>query len=111
MSSPSNIHILKDAEGVPIFAVIPHTYYLSLLKQRTSNALNSEVGKENSSEIKSIREWRLHFGLSHSDISLRLGISRNAYIHYEVHSPVKKSTRERVANALGVAPEHIDFSK
>ncbi len=111
MNSHANIHILKDAKGEPAFAVLPYADYLSLTRQGASNATNSVVGKVINTDMKSIRDWRLHFGFTQLDMALRLGISRNAFTHYEVNAPIKRSTREKIAGALGVAPEKIDFSK
>ncbi len=111
MNSPTNIHILKDAKGEPAFVVIPYADYLNLTRKGASNALNSGVGKVMNTDIKSIRDWRLHFGFTQLDMAHRLGISRNAFTHYEVSAPIKRSTREKIAGALGLAPGQIDFSK
>lgn len=111
MNLPSNIHILKDAKGEPVFAVIPYADYLGLTRQAASNAHNSVAGQVFYTDMKSIRDWRLHFGFTQFDMAGRLGITRNAFTHYEVSAPVRRSTRERIAGALGVAPGQIDFAK
>lgn len=111
MSGATNIHILKDAQGEPVFVVVPYEDYLSLIRQGISNTSNSAVGKVINANMKSIRDWRLHFGFTQQEMARRLGISRNAFTHYEVSAPVKRSTREKIAGALGVMPGQIDYSK
>ena len=44
---------------------------------------------------------------SGTPIARRLGISQSAYAQQEAKVPVRKSTREKIAKALGIVPEQL----
>lgn len=107
MNAPTNIQILKDAKGKPAFVVIPYSEYLSLSKQRAETIPNAVVNKVINKDMTPIRAWREHLGLTQSEVARRLGISQSAYAQQEAKEPVRKSTREKIAQALGIVPEQL----
>jgi DNA-binding XRE family transcriptional regulator len=54
-----------------------------------------------------IRAWREHLGLTQTEVARRLGISQSAYAQQEAKEPVRKATREKIAQALGIAPAQL----
>ena len=107
MNALTNIQILKDAKGKPAFAVIPYSEYLSLSKQNAPTIPNAVVNKVINMDMTPIRAWREHLGLTQSEVARRLGISQSAYAQQEAKEPVRKSTLEKVAKALGIVPEQL----
>jgi DNA-binding XRE family transcriptional regulator len=107
MNAPTKVQILKDAKGKPAFAVIPYSEYLSLSKQNIPTIPNSVVNKVINKDMTPVRAWREHLGLTQTEIANRLGISQSAYAQQEAKEPVKKSTREKIAKAMGLAPEQL----
>ena len=107
MTAATNIQILKDAKGKPAFAVIPYSEYLSLSKQRAPTIPNAVVNKVINKDMTPIRAWREHLGLTQSEVARRLGISQSAYAQQEAKEPVRRSTRERIAKALGIVMEQL----
>ena len=107
MNAPTNIQILKDAKGKPAFVVIPYTEYLSLSKNRAPTIPNAVVGKVINKDMTSIRAWREHLGLTQAEVAQRLGISQSAYAQQETKENLRKTTREKIAAALGIAPEQL----
>ena len=107
MNAPINIQILKDAKGKPAFAVIPYSEYLSLSKQRAETIPNAVVNKVINKDMTPIRAWREHLGLTQTEVARRLGISQSAYAQQEAKESVRKSTREKIAKALGITPEQL----
>ena len=107
MNAPTNIQILKDAKGKPAFVVIPYTEYLSLSKNRAPTIPNAVVGKVINKDMTPIRAWREHLGLTQSEVAQRLGISQSAYAQQETKGNLRKTTREKIAGALGIAPEQL----
>jgi len=107
MNAPTNIQILTDAKGKPAFAVIPYAEYLSLSRQRAPAIPNAVVGKVINKGMTPIRAWREHLGLTQTEVARRLDISQSAYAQQEAKEPVRKSTREKIAKALGIAPEQL----
>ncbi|WP_064574771.1 helix-turn-helix domain-containing protein [Cupriavidus gilardii] len=55
------------------------------------------------------RAWREHLGLTQSDVAARIGISQSAYAQQERGERLRKSTREKIAAALGIQPRQLDF--
>ena len=107
MNAPTNIQILKDAKGKPAFAVIPYAEYLSLSKLHAPTVPNAVVNNVINKDMTPIRAWREHLGLTQTEIARRLGISQSAYAQQEAKETVRKSTLEKIANALGIAPEQL----
>lgn len=107
MNAHTNIQILKDAKGKPAFAVIPYSEYLNLSKQRAPTIPNAVVNKVINKDMTPIRAWREHLGLTQAEVARRLGISQSAYAQQEAKEPVRKATREKIAEALGIAAEQL----
>lgn len=107
MNAPTNIQILKDAKGKPAFVVIPYSEYLSLSKQNAPTIPNAVVDKVINKDMTPIRAWREHLGLTQTEVAHRLGISQSAYAQQEAKEPVRKATREKIAQALGIAAEQL----
>jgi len=107
MSAPTDIQILKDAKGNPAFAVIPYSEYLNLFKQPAPTIPNAVVNKVINKDMTPIRAWREHLGLTQSEVARRLGISQSAYAQQEAKEPIRKSTRDKIAKALGIVPEQL----
>ena len=107
MNAPTNIQILKDAKGKPAFVVIPYPEYMCLTKQNAPTIPNAVVNKVINKDMTPIRAWREHLGLTQTEIARRLGISQSAYAQQEAKEPVRKATREKIAQALGIAAEKL----
>lgn len=94
-------------KGKPAFAVIPCPEYLSLSRQRAETIPNAVVNKVINRDTTPIRAWREYLGLTQSEVARRLDISQSAYAQQEAKEPVRKSTREKIAKALGITPEQL----
>ena len=107
MSAPTDIQILKDAKGKPAFAVIPYGQYLTLSRLRAPRIPNAVVGKVINKDMTPVRAWREHLGLTQAEVARRLGISQSAYAQQEAKESARKSTRDKIAKALGIAAEQL----
>lgn len=56
-----------------------------------------------------LRAWREHLGLTQSEVAERLGITQAAYSQQENQTNLRKSSREKIAKALGLHPEQLHF--
>lgn len=74
-----------------------------LTKQPTPTIPNAVVNKD----MTPMRAWREHLGLTQTEVARRLGISQSAYAQQEAKEPVRKATREKIAQALGIVPEQL----
>jgi len=113
--NPTIIH----ACGKPAFAVLPWDDYLALTVPRAQPDLrripadgtipHEVIVRMTESDCSIIRAWREYLGLTQTEIAARLGIRQPSYAGMEAPGArIRKSTRERIAAALGVAFDQVD---
>lgn len=54
------------------------------------------------------RAWREYLQLSQEECAIKLGISQAAYSQLETSNNPCKTTRNKLATALGINPEQLD---
>ncbi len=52
--------------------------------------------------------WREYLGLTQAEVATRLGISQSAHAQQESSEKLRKSTREKIAAALGITDTQLD---
>ena len=109
MSKPTDVQIINDTNGKPAFAVIPYGQYQRQIK-RTKKMLtpHAVVKKIFIEEMSAARAWREHLGLTQQAVAERLGVSQSAYAQQEASSHLRKSSREKIAAALGIDAELLE---
>lgn len=55
------------------------------------------------------RAWREHLGLKQVEVAARMGISQPAYAYLERKERLRESSREKIAAALGITTDQLDF--
>jgi len=60
-------------------------------------------------EMTGAKAWRTHLGLTQQVVADRLGITQGAYAQLEASGRPRRSSRERIAKALGIRPGQLDF--
>jgi DNA-binding XRE family transcriptional regulator len=78
-----------------------------LPEQTAPTIPNAVVNKVVNKDMTPIHAWREHLGLTQTEIARRLGISQSTYAQQEAKEPVRKATREKIAQALGIVPEQL----
>ncbi|AIO25153.1 Helix-turn-helix domain-containing protein [Burkholderia cepacia] len=58
--------------------------------------------------VTPLRAWREYLGLTQVEVATRLGISQSAYAQQESSEKLRKSTREKIAAALGITDAQVD---
>ncbi|MBV8666717.1 MAG: helix-turn-helix transcriptional regulator [Burkholderiaceae bacterium] len=109
MNAPTNIQVINDQDGKPAFVVIPYADYAKSQEKLGDTYVPHEVVSlmvDNDWTIT--RAWREHLGITQADISERLGISQPAYSQQEASPNIRKATRAKIAEALGITPEQLD---
>lgn len=56
-----------------------------------------------------IRSWREHLDLTQQEVAARIGISQSAYAQQESSKRLRPMSLERIAAALGLSVEQLDF--
>ena len=107
-----SVQIIRDAGGCPAFAVIPFADYQALVKGKAKAepgipAAVVDLAMDN--EWSASRAWREHKELTQVEVARRMGITQGAYAQLEAKKSIRKSSREKVAKALGVHEAQLDF--
>lgn len=107
-----SVQILRDAGGHPAFAVIPFADYQALVGRKAKvepgiPAVVVDLAMDN--DWSAARAWREYKKLTQAEVAQRMGITQGAYAQLEGKTTVRKSSREKIAQALGVHEAQLDF--
>lgn len=107
-----SVQILRDAGGRPAFAVIPFAAYQALVKGEVRvepgiPAAVVDLAMDNA--WSAARAWREHKQLTQAEVAQRMGITQGAYAQLEAKKSIRKSSREKIAKALGIHESQLDF--
>ncbi|WP_053006789.1 helix-turn-helix domain-containing protein [Chromobacterium subtsugae] len=56
-----------------------------------------------------VKAWREYLNFSQADVAGRLGVSQSAYSQQEDSDKLRKSSLEKIAGAMGLALEQLNF--
>lgn len=108
MDAPTNIQIINGPGGKPAFVVIPYEEYVAQ-HARNHGLIPDDVISRSIDGATPLKAWREHLGLTQAVVAERLGITQSAYAQQESSDRLRKSSRERIAAALGITQEQLDF--
>ena len=115
MNALTNVQYLNNEQGLPNFAVVPIATF-EWLKQQAGVKSPLETGIPYEvvnlafdRNFSALRAWREHLGLTQAEVAQRLGISQSAYSQHENAKYLRKKTRLKMALALGINEEQLDF--
>jgi len=108
MTKHTNPTVIPDAEGNPVFVVIPYDEYARYTSRATESFPHAVLGMHVVDGYSLIKAWRKYKGLSQTDLAEKLGITQAAVAKLECpdNSP-RVDTMERVAAALSIEPEQL----
>ena len=109
----NNIQFINNEQGQPQFVIMPYTQYLELANTKQ---INTDTGVPNEvvnlvfdNNYSPVQAWREYLKLSQVEVANKIGISQSAYSQYEKSQKLRKATRIKIASALGINPELLDF--
>ncbi|MFP3502339.1 helix-turn-helix domain-containing protein [Burkholderia sp. SIMBA_062] len=108
MNAPINIQVINGPDGTPAFVVIPYADYVAE-HQGAHGTIPHAVVSRTVDGATPARAWREHLGLTQAEVAERLGVSQSAYAQQEASERLRKSSRAKIAAALGIADEQLDF--
>lgn len=111
MNAPIEYQTISEA-GVARFAVVPIDQFNRLLTAagQAEATIPNAVVSATVDGTSPARAWREHLGLAQQDVAQRMGISQPAYAQMEApDAKLRKTTRSRIAQALGIAQSQLDF--
>lgn len=108
MNAPTDIQIINGPDGQPAFVVIPYADYVSGHNEN-HNLIPHDVIRRTVDGATPARAWREHLDLTQAEVAARLGISQSAYAQQETRDRLRKLSREKIATALGISTEQLNF--
>ncbi|MDO4223727.1 MAG: helix-turn-helix transcriptional regulator [Acinetobacter sp.] len=115
MNALTDIQFLHGADGQVAYAVLPIGTFEWLKREAkvedgVATGIPADVAKlAILNDFSALRAWREHLGLTQCEVAQRLGISQSAYSQYENAKSLRKKTRLKVADVLGLRAEQLDF--
>lgn len=101
---------IKDVNGTIQYVVVPYADFLRLESKAEPWVPNEVVERVIIDKVTPIRAWREQLGLTQTEVAARMAISQAAFAQLEApEARPRKSTLQRVAQALGLQPEQLDF--
>lgn len=107
-----NVQILRDASGHPAFAVVPFPQYEALVKGKSRDEPtipNAVVNAVFDRGLSVVAAWREHLRLTQAEVAARMGITQAAFAQMESAKRPRKATLAKIAAALGLVVEQLDF--
>ncbi|WP_429461851.1 helix-turn-helix domain-containing protein [Paraburkholderia sp. JPY465] len=80
-----------------------------LLTGTDRNLIPNDVVSGTVDGASPVRAWSEQLGFTQANIAARLGISQPAFAQQENSDRLRKSTREKIAAALGISAKQLDF--
>lgn len=108
MNARTNIQTINGPDGNPAFVVIPYADYVSMRRDEAT-VPNEVVGLIIQQDHTPVRAWREYLGLTQAEVAEKLGISQSAYAQQENSDKLRKSSREKIAHAMGILPEQLNI--
>ena len=109
---------ILEANGKPAFVVLPYDEYLKLTEGKKPAGRIPADGTTPHEVMRlcvkngwsMIRAWREHLALTQAEMARRLEIRQPSYAAMEApDAKPKKTTRVRIAAAVGLSLEQLDF--
>jgi DNA-binding XRE family transcriptional regulator len=108
MNAPTNIQLIHGPDGKPAFVVIPYTDYIQAYTQ-DRDLIPHEVVSATVDGATPVRAWREYLKLTQAEVAARIGISQPSYAKQEASNALRRPTIGKIAKALGIVVEQLDF--
>jgi predicted transcriptional regulator len=106
MNAPTNIQVINGPDGKPAFVVIPYDEYK---KSQTAGTIPHEVISATVDGATPVKAWREYLRLTQAEVAERLVIAQPSYAKQEASEKLRRSSIEKIAAALGITVEQLDF--
>ena len=111
MNIPTNLRTIPDRSGAPAFVVVPIRDYVALVasarRVTRRKTIPHEVVTLMVDGLSAARAWREYRGLTQAAVARRMRISQPALAQIETSARPRKTTRARLAKALGITLEQL----
>lgn len=108
MKALTDMQTINGPDGKPAFVVIPYATFVARYAG-SEGLIPHAVVSATVDGVSPMKAWREHLGLTQVEVASRLGVSQSAYAQIESAAHPRRTTIKRVAAALGIKIEQLDF--
>lgn len=108
MDARHNVQVINDQNGNPAFVVIPYADYIAQRDKEKDLIPDAVARRILLDDMTPVRAWREYLGLTQKEVAARLGVSQPAYAEQENGTRLRKSSRQKIAAALGINAAQLD---
>jgi len=94
--------------SIQVINVIPYADYVEA-GRRSCDLIPHEVVSLTVDGATPLRAWREFLGFTQAQVAERLGVATSVYAIQEQRARLSKSSREKIAPALGITAAQLDF--
>lgn len=109
MNKSTNFQTILGADGRPAFVVVPYDEFVQNFERANDLVPNAVVKLAFDEGMSPVKAWRTHLERTQSEVAQCMGITQSAYAQLESSQKLRKSSREKIAAALGIGPRQLDF--
>lgn len=109
MNTHINVQIIKGIDGNPAFVVMPYAEWVVQRDKDQRGVPHEVVNLVFDNDWTPIRAWREYLTLTQAEVAGRIGISQAAYAQSEAAAKPRKTTLQKIAKAMNLTLEQVDF--
>lgn len=109
MNKPISFQTIRGSDGRPAFVVVPYDEFVKNYTQANDLVPNEVVKLVFDDNMTPAKAWRVHLEVTQAEMALRMGITQSAYAQLERSEKPRKTSREKMATALGIRLGQLDF--
>ncbi len=108
MNAPTKFQTILDADGKPLFVIVPYDEFQRMRADAGSGLVpNAVVNRVFDAGISPMAAWREYLRLTQSEVAQRMGITQSAYAQAEAGKQPRKATLEKAATAMGLTLDQL----
>lgn len=110
MNARTEFQTILGADGRPAFVVMPYDAFCKMRGGFTPGTVPNEVvGMAFDGGMSPVKAWREYLRLTQAEVAARVGVTQAAFAQMEAAKRPRKATLAKVAAALGIEVEQLDF--
>ncbi|MEE4314166.1 MAG: helix-turn-helix transcriptional regulator [Desulfofustis sp.] len=109
MNIHTDIQIIHDHNGAPAFVVLPYADWVASRDRQENLVPNEVVNLTFDHEWSPMRAWREHLGLTQAEVAARANMTQGAYAQMENSAKPRLASLKKIAKAMGLTVEQLDF--
>ncbi len=109
MNARINFQTILGEDGKPAFVVVPYNEFRRMSGGFTPGTIPHSVVSAVVDGAAPMAAWREHLLLTQAEVAERIGVSQAAYAQMEAVKRPRKATLAKIASALGLDVEQLNF--